>query len=442
MPRRPAAALIIVPLLLPLLLSGFLGAAAPSASAGDEHPARPPRAGGPRRGGGYSIDQAISDRAQLTTIAFDGLAFLTGGFGQDTFFPPGKVCDYFGFQYLRDVDQGELGHNSLFLPRIADNLLRVLTAEQQARLVALAREQAPRIEEFARRRFVVIRAFRRLLEGDVPEGSPGLDPEAVATYVGDLYALDGEVAWRRAQVTGAIFRSLGDAQTKALSALKFGDSRTWPEVPEAIDRRTMSHREHVAVMTYASEMFSWWTGSLEADVYFCPERHGTYFGGFYMKDMPAMRNPGTNISTSLTGDAGDAFLAALDARQRALVTGLVDAQRGELVQIVETRRAIAVELRRFLVEDAANHDRVVALASAYGRLDGTLSTRYAAAFAAVARTLTAEQKATLDRLRNLPGDVCRGAFLYSDPIPTPPVPDSDALFAPSRAGSPEPIPTR
>jgi len=41
-------------------------------------------------------------------------------------------------------------------------------------------------------------------------------------------------------------------------------------------------------MTYASEMFSWYAGSVEADVYFCPERHATYFGSFYMKDIPAM----------------------------------------------------------------------------------------------------------------------------------------------------------
>lgn len=41
-------------------------------------------------------------------------------------------------------------------------------------------------------------------------------------------------------------------------------------------------------LTYASEFFSWYSGSVEADTYFCPERHGTYFGGFYMKDMPAM----------------------------------------------------------------------------------------------------------------------------------------------------------
>jgi hypothetical protein len=61
-------------------------------------------------------------------------------------------------------------------------------------------------------------------------------------------------------------------------------------------------------MTYASELFSWYKGSLDADVYFCPERHGTYFGGFYMKDYPAMNNPDYFISTSITGDSGKEFL--------------------------------------------------------------------------------------------------------------------------------------
>ena len=54
----------------------------------------------------------------------------------------------------------------------------------------------------------------------------------------------------------------------------------------------------------------WYAGNVEADVYFCPERHATYFGSFYMKDIPAMGNPNFSISTSLTGDSGEAFLAA------------------------------------------------------------------------------------------------------------------------------------
>lgn len=70
----------------------------------------------------YTLSQAMSDQAQLDTIAFDGLAFVTGSAGADTFFPPGKVADYFGFQYMRDVDKAGYGHNTTFLPKAADNI--------------------------------------------------------------------------------------------------------------------------------------------------------------------------------------------------------------------------------------------------------------------------------------------------------------------------------
>jgi len=127
----------------------------------------------------YSIEQATSDRAQLHTIAFDGLAFLTGNFGLDTFLPPGKVSDYFGFQYMRDIDAKEGGHNTSFLTRIADNMLAVLNDAQKAQLLALAKAQEDDIRLFAEKRLPLIKAFRRNLEGDLPAGSKGLDKNAV-----------------------------------------------------------------------------------------------------------------------------------------------------------------------------------------------------------------------------------------------------------------------
>ena len=89
---------------------------------------RPPR--GDKEPQRYSIEQAVSDKAQLHTSAFNGLAFLTAGsMGECTFIPPGKVCDYFGFQYMRDIDTGTGGHNTDFLTRIADNVLVILNDE-------------------------------------------------------------------------------------------------------------------------------------------------------------------------------------------------------------------------------------------------------------------------------------------------------------------------
>ena len=55
---------------------------------------RPPREGEARGNGQYTLEQAISDRAQLTTIAFSGLAFITGDFGASTFLPLEKSATF------------------------------------------------------------------------------------------------------------------------------------------------------------------------------------------------------------------------------------------------------------------------------------------------------------------------------------------------------------
>ena len=72
--------------------------------------------------GAYTMTQTLSDEAQGMTIAFDGLAFLTGNLGSDSFFPPGKVADFWGFQYLRDNDPSQMGHNTDFLTSAALNM--------------------------------------------------------------------------------------------------------------------------------------------------------------------------------------------------------------------------------------------------------------------------------------------------------------------------------
>jgi phosphatidylethanolamine-binding protein (PEBP) family uncharacterized protein len=376
----------------------------------------------------YSIEQAISDRAQLHTIAFDCLAFLTGDFGYDTFLPPGKVSDYFGFQYMRDIDAREGGHNTSFLTRIADNMLAILNDDQKGQLLALAKDQENDIRRFAENRFPLIKAFRQNLEGELPSGRKGLDQKAVEQYSANLYELDGLLAFQRAKVMGSIIGSLNSQQKAALANLKFGDSRTWPDLPEQLDKRSMSHEVNVAMMTYASEMFAWYAGSLEADTYFCPERHGMYFGGFGMKTAPAMGKQNYSISTSLTGDSGEALLTTLTDAQRKLITDLVDLQRQDLNEIVKTRREIATELRRFQEGQSADTEKVLSLSKRYGELDGRISYLYATAFAHVGKTLTEQQKSDLARMRmNNPADP-KGPFLYSTPIHMPIIENTDFLF--------------
>ena len=399
---------------------------------------RPEPRGQEARGqqGQYSIEQAISDRAQLNTIAFDGLAFLTGDLGSCTFLPPGKAADFFGFQYMRDVDSNELGHNTSFVPRAANNVLYILSAEQKAQLVTLAKEQEKLLAELGYQRFPLIQAFCRQLAGDFPAGTTGLDREVVMKYTAGIFEVDGRLSFQRAKVLGGIVRSLTAQQQAYLGTLVFNNSATWPELADQVDKRSLSRAAHVAVMTYASEMFSWYAGSVDADVYFCPERHATYFGSFYMKDIPAMGNANFSISTSLTGDSGEAFLDALTASQRPLVTGLVELQRQDLQEIVAVRRAISVELRRFMEEESVTQDKVIALAKRYGELDGEISYWYATRFAEVGKSLTAEQKKALLKLRNLDSKyTCKGAYLYSEPIAMPEIRNTDFLLGVSASAA-------
>jgi len=416
-------------LMLVVGLSGF------SAPAQTPPPHRPQPHEGAQQ---YSLEQAVSDQAQLHTIAFSGLAFITGDFGAATFIPPGKVCDFFGFQYMRDIDVAQKGHNPMFLDRVAGNVLKTLSEEQRQTFATMARHEAEQLNDLARRRWPLIKAFCRELNGEIPTGSQGLNKGAVVQSVGDLFTFDAELSYARAVVYGKIAASLTPAQKSYLAKMKFGDFNTWPEVdmdqyklPRGTDKLV-----NVAYMTYASEFFSWYAGSIEADTYFCPERHGTYYGGFYMKDMPAMGKRNYDISTSLTGDSGKTFLEILTDGQRRNVTAIPDLQRQALTEIVAVRRAIATELRKPLKGGAADKAKVLALGRRYGELDGELSYQYAVAFAKVNRSLTDEQRKTLVKLRNLDGYTSAPAYIYSTPVQdTIQLPNTDTFFFPLKKGA-------
>jgi len=360
----------------------------------------------------YSLAQAMSDNAQLSTIAFDGLAFITGSAGADTFFPPGKVADFFGFQYMRDVDVSGYGHNTLFLTRAADNVLYILNDDQKAQLVALAEEQAPLYVDFAYNRLPLTTAFRLNLEGDIPDGSTGLNTQDVARYTSDLYETDADLSYHRAVVVGAIINSFTDDQKAYLAKMQFDDYLTWPDVAEDQTlKQSLNNSQYTALMTYASELFSWYKGGLDADVYFCPERHGTYFGSFYLKDYPAVGNDDYFISTTETGDSGQAFLNVLNPDQQALITGIIDEQRPMLQEIAQIRTEVCTELRKAMTGGTIDKELVYTLIERYGELDGEMSALYATRFAQVNSTLTDAQRAALVQLRNLTV-VPQGVYLF------------------------------
>jgi len=175
-----------------------------------------------------------------------------------------------------------------------------------------------------------------------------------------------------------------------------------------IDSKTsaLAQGSKVAVMTYASDIFSWYAGSLEADVYFCPERHGTYYGGFYIKDAPAVGHEGYGIDEQMTATAGSVLIDTtkgyVTQDQATTMYSLVATQKDNLNSIVSTRTQIATLLRSLITSPGsadAVKAQVLALSGTYGELDGANNYDYATTFAKVYQTLTTEQKTKLAALR-------------------------------------------
>lgn len=407
----------------------------------------------------FNMDQTLNDGAQRTTIAFSGLAMMTGSLEAQSFFPPGKVADYTGFQYLRDNDPDNMGHNTSFLTRVANNVIYILNDAQLAKLAALATTQQAQVDLYGYKRFALMKAFRRVLENDMPSGSAGLNLDAVKKASRELYLIDGQISFDRAALYADIVNSMDSTQKAYLASMKGKGWSSWPEITDDMIRVKMSALPKgagVLVMTYAGDIFSWYEGSLEADVYFCPERHGTYYGGFYIKDAPAVGHEGYSISESLTNTAGSALSDSsqgyVTASQATTMSGLVATQRSNLyagsTNIVGLRTEIATLLRSLLVSgtDAATvKTQVLALSATYGELDGENNYHYATVFAQVYQSLLPDQRQKLYDLRKsimsgtysdgTPFDftICTTPFLYSEVIVdrtvlSPYIDNTDYLF--------------
>lgn len=402
-----------------------------------------------------SISQAISDEAQLKTIAFSGLGFLTGDLCSSTFFPPGKVSDFFGFQYLRDITPNGFGHNTEFAGRISDSVLSILTNDQVQALVSMANTQASLVDAYGYKRFVLIKAFQRLLENELPEGATGLDLSAMTKFTGNLYEIDAQISYNRANVLGGIVAQLTNAQIAEFSALmtafntlfeQAGEGGTiasedWPTASQVDLSGLVVTDGRVLVSTFATQLFSWYLGSIEGDTYFCPERHGTYFGSFYMKDIPPLTaTEAVTIDSNLTADMGQAFLDALNDTQEDLVTNLIDIQKTDLNNIVTTRQMISEKLRVFMSGTTVDESEVKALVRQYGEYEGEMMYYYATNFATVGNTLTDAQTDALMGLRvdyyssfpdyqvNPNAYDCSGAWLYASKIDMPDIINTDFLF--------------
>jgi hypothetical protein len=407
----------------------------------------------------FNLQQTISDGAQRTTLAFSGLAMMTGNLDAQSFFPPGKVADYTGFQYLRDNDPDNMGHNTSFLTRVAYNMIYTLNDSQLIQLKNLAVSQQDQINQYGYKRFALMQAFRRLLTNDLPTGATGLSLEAVKAASHELYLIDGQISFDRALLYAGIYKSMTTQQKAYMDAMKGKGWSSWPDITDEQVKSKLSALPQgtaVAVMTYAGDLFSWYAGSVEADVYFCPERQGTYYGGFYIKDAPAIGHEGYSIDEQLTATAGaalcDSSKGYVTADQATLMSSLVSLQKNNMYagtpNIVGVRTQIATLLRGLLVSTAnsdAVEQQVLDLSATYGDLDGENNYYYATIFAQVYQSLSAAQKAKLMTLRAsiMSGTyadgtafdftTCTTPFLYSSVIKDesvlePYIGDTDYLF--------------
>ncbi len=379
----------------------------------------------------YNDDRTLSDGAQRNTIAFDALGFMVGDLGAQTFLPPGKVADYSGFQYFRDNDQTKLGHNTSFVSIIANNILDILTDEQVQMFIDAANDQIDLINEYAYKRFPLCKAFRRVFENDLPEGKTELDLDAVKQYSAELYKIDGEISYKRAELFGQVISSLSSEQKAKIKELyDLQGIGNWPSnLTNQLKEKGLDKDVNVAVMTYASEIYTWYAGSVTGDVYFCPERQGTYFGSFYLKDWPAMGNPNYTIDEQLTANAGQNFFKILTTEQSKKFDDLVIEQSSALSSIIDTRKTISEELRKFLDGDIADKDAVQTLSEKYGEYDGEIIYKYATCFSETYHSLSEDQKSKIAELGDGLGYINpTGAFLYSEPIEMPAIADTDFLF--------------
>eukprot|EP01084_Bolivina_argentea_P273330 465569_1 len=384
----------------------------------------------------YDMERTISDGAQRNTLAFGCLSFLTGSTCTDSFIPPGKVADYFGFQHYRDNTPNGMGHNSDFLTFCAFNVLEILNDAQIALISENAAAEVSMVHQYAYDRYPLLVAFRRQLEGD---HSSHLSPFAVAQYSADpLYTVDANITIRRAYVFSKVIKSLDSTQQSLLDAMVSGGFSSWPKIydTDKIDRDTFRGDVKQLIMTYCSELFSWYQGDTESDTYFAPERQANYFGSFYHKDAPVVNTRNYTIDEQLTADKGKYMLEhVLNDRQRPLLENLVDAQRDDLMGIVSTRRNISRQLRLYLNDgfDAVNDidiDLVYELSKQYGRHDGQISYYYTMAFADVYDSLNSTQWDLMHLVRNLDDYPCEEQYihLYAKKIDRPEIPNTDFLF--------------
>lgn len=374
----------------------------------------------------YNVLLQTSNAAQLSNIVYNGFAFMNeNNFCSVTFLPPLHWGDFFGFQHLRDITPNGQGHNTNFLTNVAYNVFRLLDDATISQMREQAIKHSATALNYAGQRYKLISAFQRLLNGDLPAGKHQLNIEAIKIYSSKLYAIEAPVTLDRAVLFSRILNSMNSSQIAGLLQLQ---NSSYIESWTKTDQKNLANREIMKGLTntqatiltaFAGEIFSWFSGNLESDTYFGPERQFNYFGGLYLKDVLSVSVNNYSIPEQIGGTLSRNFLQILNPNQQNLFINLVSQQKDGLNSLVEVRKSISNILRKIQMgelkgSDVAAFDQLLALETRYGALDGEISALYATTYAKVYESLNSTQVSQLKTLHDLSGYPCQkiSGFTY------------------------------
>jgi len=279
---------------------------------------------------------------------YDAVTWYSGNLCGDSFLPGGKIADFFGYQYLRDTAPNQADHTTEFVTYSSKAFLSVLSPGQTAIITAYAANYSQyqnMTNQYVNMRFPIYKAFRRLLNGDLPSGTSGLNQAALLNLSQSLYEVDAVIAVMKAQAFATIINSLDSYQKSILEQYVKGGFNSWPVNKTNCDAN---------VMGLASEMFGWYAGNLTSDTYFAPERINDYFGSFYFKDGPDYGTSNYSVATHVTGTEGDDFYSYLNLTEQSWYDAIMPDQFTYLTNIVEVRSQISTELRKALSNQSIN----------------------------------------------------------------------------------------
>ena len=133
---------------------------------------------------------------------YDAVTWYSGNLCGDSFLPGGKIADFFGYQYQRDLSPNNTGHMTTFVTYSSKAFLSVLSPAQTAILTAYAANYSAYqnlTTQYVMMRFPIYKAFRQLLNGSLPTGTSGLNLTALLSYSQSLYEIDAQIAIMKAE---------------------------------------------------------------------------------------------------------------------------------------------------------------------------------------------------------------------------------------------------